>query len=105
VSQRYPELFQFFGGHFHQDWVDEYDEADDVVAAYVAAHRDEPAHLAALAAQLDGFAAAHPDDRALAGALQHELGCEYDTSADGLTARQWLRRVSERFRAAGSGLA
>jgi hypothetical protein len=21
MRERYPELFQFFGGYFHQDWV------------------------------------------------------------------------------------
>jgi hypothetical protein len=97
-DERYQALFQFFAGRFHEEWADASDDPDVVIAAYLAEHpaRDEPSRLADL---MDAFAAERPDDAALDRALFAELGCNYDTAADGRTARQWLRHVSAQLRA------
>ncbi|WP_406822740.1 contact-dependent growth inhibition system immunity protein [Pseudomonas viciae] len=35
MKNKYPELFQFFGCYFHQDWMCESTEPDGVVRAFV----------------------------------------------------------------------
>ena len=92
-----PDLFQFFAGEFHEDWSLEAATADEVVEAFTTTHsQDERMRLAQ---RMDAFAAGIPDDQALAHALFNDLGCYYDPSADGQSARAWLERVAERLRA------
>lgn len=94
---RYPELFQFFAGYFHEDWPVDAATADDVVETFMGTHaRDECLKLAQL---IDAFAATTPDDQALEHALFTDLGCYYVPAADGRSVRDWLQHLSGRLRA------
>jgi len=98
-TERYPELFQFFAGYFHQDWAVDADTPDTVIDTFVAedASENERTHLADL---IDAFVAAVPDDQALERALFEELGCYYVPGSDPQSARRWLHHVSGRLRSA-----
>jgi hypothetical protein len=95
--------YDFFAAYFHQDWHLDDRQPDDVVARFLATMRaDESNELAKLADDLDAFAARFAVDAELEGALYRELGCFYLPSADGVSAREWLKHITTRIRAASS---
>jgi len=91
----HDDLFQFFGAYFHQDW-DYEGSPDEILSSFIQQHH-APKELADLADRIDAYVEARTDD-ALAAALSTELGCSYVPSADGMTARDWLRHVAARLR-------
>ncbi len=57
-GERYPELFQFFAGYFHEDWPVDAATPDEVIDTFIEGHaRNERAHLADL---IDAFTAEVP---------------------------------------------
>ena len=94
------ELYQFFASNFHQDWVLLSRNPDDVIDAYIA-ERHSRAGLERLSVLIEGFAAERPDG-ALEDSLHRELGCFYDPTFDGSSARVWLHHVAGRLRRGAS---
>lgn len=91
------ELFKFFAGYFHEDWSCDAETDSGIVATFRAASSgDERAHMADL---IEAFADSYADDRALERALFKDLGCYYNPSADGRSARDWLQCISGQMRA------
>lgn len=43
-DRRYPELFQFFGGYFHEDWPVDAATADNVVETFMERNREMSAY-------------------------------------------------------------
>ncbi|MEO8897683.1 MAG: contact-dependent growth inhibition system immunity protein [Candidatus Dormibacter sp.] len=90
----YPQLRQFLGGYFHQDWpldsVRWQDVADDFVAestrSSVAQTADELASLLA-----DGFSDEETE------AVLEALGCSVNPAAFHLGARAWLAALQSRI--------
>ena len=93
---RYPELLQFFGGYFHQDWDIEAATADGVLDIFNRTHSlDQRLRIADL---IDTLTAEIHDDQLLEHTLFSELGCDYLPEADAMSVRSWLRYVSVRLR-------
>jgi hypothetical protein len=94
-TQEFPTLVQFFGGYFHQDWVDEFSDPEAAIAAFVSGAStdairsacDELSRAVLLARQ-----GAEGPQRFL-----HELGCYYDPAADGLAVPDWLEWVRKKL--------
>jgi CdiI immunity protein len=85
---------QFFGGYFHQDWVDEDASWERVAVRYRVEATDAEASL--VADGIVGLIKRHPDDDALVVEL-NELGCYYwPGSAD--QYRVWLANVADALR-------
>ena len=82
----------FFSAYFHEDWVEDADDPLDVVVNYLA-ERWPASELQVLSAQLQAFAAQYQDDGTLEEALFSRLGCYYQPSADGKSARSWIAEV------------
>jgi len=91
------ELFQFFGGYFHQDCFVDDATADEVISRYCQEH--DAGAMWHLAFAIDSYAATFTSDAALEEALFRELSCYYMPSADGLTVRAWLEHVASSLRA------
>ena len=101
TTNAHPELRQFFAGYFHEDWPVDAATPDNVISSFISeAH--PPGELVRLADFIDAFARGASDDHALEQAIFTELGCYYVPSADGLSAKDWLRHVSSRLRAASA---
>jgi hypothetical protein len=83
-----PELHQFFGGSFHQDWTLDHETADDVVQAFVA---EATPHERLMVARALKDLLDLPDESL--GEAIFALGAYYDPTADGLTVRQWLESL------------
>jgi len=87
----YPELFQFLGGYFHQDWALDATTPTEVVRGFLAEAPTE--QVAGVVAEVDRLLAGEPSDAALARVVYEELGCDYDPTPDGVSVRDWLRHV------------
>jgi len=89
-----PQLRQFLGGYFHQDWVVDHGRWEEVVDEFIA---DSPRHaVLECASELRDLLAAKFDDGELATVLER-LGCSLDPAALHLRTGEWLRKVLERL--------
>jgi hypothetical protein len=96
----YPELKQFFGGYFHQDWTYIYNWHGKLPSFQVVVRdfktNNSPAIVAQVTQELEQFIADHltlEDDWDLGEIVTHELlSCIYAPGL-GLTYRQWLREI------------
>ena len=91
------KLYQFFAGYFHEDWTVDSENPDEVLNELVAEGRTR-SELEELAGLIDDYLDTR-SDVSLEHALFTELGCYYTPSADGLSARAWLKHVSGQLRA------
>lgn len=92
------KLRQFFGGYFHQDWIGDAPEPDQIVERFLGDEPDQQKR-AQLASLIEEYAATTKDDESLERALFTELWCYYTPSADGLRAGDWMRHVAGLLRA------
>ncbi|MFC4728658.1 contact-dependent growth inhibition system immunity protein [Coralloluteibacterium thermophilus] len=83
----HPTLENFFSAYFHQDWTQEQDSPEGVVAYYVANESED--EVEGLREDIDRLRAEDLDEDALE-ALFLDYGCSYDPAADGMTRREWL---------------
>lgn len=105
MKTNYPNLDEFFGTYFHQDWLGDAPTATGIVKNYLA---EWPAKEVVEAnAELTRLLAV-TETTELALVLR-QFGCYYNPSADGLSCREWLEQVSKMLSASesalGSGLA
>ena len=89
-----PNLFQFFGASFHQDWVDEYATADEALAAAIDGWSD--GDLEPVRRELEWLLEQPLYEPFLDRVVFEELGMSYWTYADGLSPRVWLHQVLDR---------
>lgn len=87
-------LRSFFGAYFHQDWTLDASDPDHIVKMFLDDAARSYEELVLLARLIVAIASRAVDDAALERALFAELQCYYLPSADGLSAREWLRHVS-----------
>jgi hypothetical protein len=93
-----PQLRQFLGGYFHQDWVVDRQRWEEVVDDFIA---ESPRRaVMECAAELRDLLAADFNDGELATVLER-LGCSVDPSAFRQRAGEWLHQVLERLNSAG----
>ena len=95
----WPELERLLGAWFNLDWTLDYGEADDVLRAYVA---EEPAEAVAEAiGELDDLLSRGLSEADLRNLVWWQLLGRYDPTADGLTMKEWLERVTRLLRERG----
>jgi hypothetical protein len=86
MRDRYPELHQFFGGYYHQDWRMDHSTTEAVLHSFIG--DSAPHERAMISAQLREVLAL--SDAQLADAV-FDLGAYYDPTPDGQTMREWLQ--------------
>jgi hypothetical protein len=87
----YPNLSQFFGCYFHQDWGLEAGSADEIISRYLA---ESPTTVRGVIDELDRLLALRLTEPELRSTLL-ELSCYYDPTPEGGTYSGWLRHVKE----------
>lgn len=87
------DLRAFFSGYFHEDWEMDASGPDEVISQFL---RSEPGtdEINRIVAQIGRYLG-RQDDMAIERDLLEELGCYYLPSADGMSARNWLRHVAD----------
>ena len=89
---RYPELTYLLMGSFHQDWVDDFETEDEVLADFVARNGEDVARQAAAnAAEL--LAVDGADEERLAHVVDM-LGGEIYPPGGHITYRQFLEKIA-----------
>lgn len=96
----YPQLRQFFGAYFHQDWDIDAEDADGVVALYVSDDRHTDEQLRAIARQIDEYLENEGSQENISQGLFEKLGCEYLPASSGSNAGEWLTHVANLLRRA-----
>jgi contact-dependent growth inhibition (CDI) system CdiI-like immunity protein len=98
-SDEYEELRQLFGAYFHQDWVIEFDDEDDVVRGYLEGHAHRPEDVVELLHAIDKLLAFGLSDNDLLGALG-VLGTDYYPAG---ATNAWLRSLRAKVLAEATG--
>jgi hypothetical protein len=100
-TNRWPELWQFFGGYFHEDFMDDYGSPEGAIDAFLS--NTNPEYVQKVLNQLEDYLAfsreylsKHPEKDDWYPV--ESMGVHYLPSADGFTAIGWLEHVLERFR-------
>ncbi len=89
-----PQLHQFLGGYFHQDWALDRDRWEPVVDEFIS----ESPHSVVVetADELRGMLAATLTDSELTAVLDR-LGASVSPAGSGLTPSAWLEAVLQRL--------
>jgi len=87
----------FFAGYFNQDYDMDAPDEDGVIQNYLRDHT-KTQEVRDLIEDIEEYMRDHPDDAELQRLLLDDLGCYYATTADGLTARQWMTHVVDLLR-------
>ncbi len=94
--QRFDELYQFFAGYFHQDWIRVYDWEDEpptyasVIGHFKVTNPKLTVHK--VRNQLEDFLHYNLDESELKQAL-NELGCNYYPNDTKEKYRSWLEDI------------
>jgi len=96
TSSDFAEIKNFFASYFHEDWLVEANDTAQVVSRYLAEVWNAEERRG-LSNQITRFIDIYANDVALEEALFSELGCYYQPSADGISARVWLQDIASRF--------
>lgn len=88
----YPNLDEFFGTYFHQDWREDSATALGIVERYLAEW--PPEEIREAAQELHRLLAQPLSETELADQMKG-LGSFYNPQADGLRYGDWLRKVHQ----------
>jgi hypothetical protein len=94
-TKNFPNLVQFLGGYFHQDFIDDYGTPDNAIKAFLS--ENSPETVQAVCRELDEVIPLveqmdNPNDF-----LYRVIGCFYYPQADGFTVVEWLRHVRQQL--------
>ena len=87
LADKYPNLKQFFGCHFHQDWSSDYGTSAEGVQDFLNGFPVDC--IISTTNELVALLNEIKSDQVLSQALS-ELACDYDPSHSGRTDREWL---------------
>ncbi|NMP31718.1 hypothetical protein HII17_09100 [Thalassotalea sp. M1531] len=89
---KFGNLSQFFGGYFHQDFMEEFGSPENAFNAFLSnSSKDLIKHTHK---ELDSFLALELSESELAESLG-SLYCDYLPSSDNLTINEWLTKLSK----------
>ncbi|AMZ74919.1 MULTISPECIES: contact-dependent growth inhibition system immunity protein [Pseudomonas] len=95
MSTEFPELHDFFGAYFHQDWPDEHGTAEEVLDAFLA--ESDVDDLRAIQQELNDLIERRKDESELRAYLLRELSCYYSYWIAWGTGEAWLRHIARRL--------
>lgn len=96
--QKFPELYQFFGGYFYQGWATDYrwegnsPNFNAVVRHFKAVN--PPATVMNVRTELEELLAIELSEEELSQALKH-LGSNFYPTGQNLTFHQWITQILE----------
>ena len=92
MSKEFPEVHDFFGAHFHQDWTVEHDTAEQVIDAFLI--DSDPEDLRRVRQELDTLLELRKDEVGLREYLLKELRCYYCYWDAWESGEAWLRHIA-----------
>ncbi|WP_323162101.1 contact-dependent growth inhibition system immunity protein [Pseudomonas fluorescens] len=88
----FPSLFQFLGAYFHEDWMCEFDSADDVVKSFIA--DSESRELEKVVKEIDFLLAMKISENETRDFLLKKNGCCYCYWNEWQDGNTWLKHIS-----------
>jgi hypothetical protein len=95
MNSEFPELQQFLGGYFHQDFHVEYDSPDDAINAFKT--DATPTQKQSVSEELRKVLSLLTSKPELEDTMLARLWCCYVPTSDGLTPHEWLNHVYRRL--------
>lgn len=95
MNNEYPELHDFLGAYFHQDWTVEYETADQVIDAYLNEAASED--LLMVRRELNGLLGQGKTEMVLREYLLTQLSCYYCYWNDWVSGESWLGHIANRL--------
>ncbi|VVN29094.1 hypothetical protein PS662_04780 [Pseudomonas fluorescens] len=95
MSTKFPELHDFFGAYFHQDWTVEHDAAEQVIDAFLV--ESDPEDLALVRHELDLLLEQRKGEMELREYLLRELSCYYCYWNEWESGDIWLRHIAKKL--------
>lgn len=95
ISRIYPNLFQFLGCQFNQDWGLDFSNANEVINNYVI--NETKSEIDKICSEIKELMDKEYSDEELRKIIIYDLGCYYDFRVDGYTSKEWLQRVLDQL--------
>ncbi|MBV4496783.1 hypothetical protein HU715_015610 [Pseudomonas sp. SWRI12] len=95
MNKELPELHDFFGAYFHQDWSAEHESAEQVLEAFLAESGVEI--LKTVQQELDVLLGKKENELELREYLLKELSCYYSYWNTWEVGKVWLRHIASRL--------
>ena len=95
MNIEFPELHDFFGAYFHQDWLVEHETAEQVLDSFLTeSHVDD---LMVVLKELNALLNQKKDEQVLREYLLKELSCYYCYWNAWPSGEAWLRHIASRL--------
>jgi hypothetical protein len=91
MNHELPELHDFFGAYFHQDWLIEYDTPDKIIADFL--QTSDPEIILSVCKELQSLLSQNKDELALRNYLLRNLSCYYCYWNEWASGQEWLNHV------------
>jgi hypothetical protein len=91
MSKRFPALFQFLAGYFHQDWACDHETEDDVIQSFVFESSRET--ISQVKDELEVVLRTIQSEEELQEFLFEEIGCDYYYPYAWPSGKAWLEHV------------
>ncbi|MBA5982702.1 hypothetical protein HXW87_12540 [Pseudomonas sp. Y5-11] len=91
MNQEFPELHDFFGAYFHQDWLIEYDTPDKVIADFL--QTSDPEIILLVCEELQSLLSQDKDEVTIRDYLLRDLSCYYCYWNKWTSGQEWLSHV------------
>jgi hypothetical protein len=91
MNKNFPELQQFLAGYFHQDWVDEHKNANDVIASFIS--ESDMKTIINVKQELNKLMLVEQSEQELQDFLFYDIGCSYYYPHEWKDGLSWLKHV------------
>ncbi len=96
MSADLDQLEHFFSAYFHEDWVLEGDNWEDIVKLYIS--HNQKSDIEALSDQIEILISEIASKKYDSSVLQKQLGCYNLPEVEDLSATDWLSGISQLLR-------
>ncbi|KPN89045.1 contact-dependent growth inhibition system immunity protein [Pseudomonas nunensis] len=93
MSEKFPDLFQFLAGYFHQDWNCDHDTEDDVIRLFIA--EASPETVLRVKDELQFVLRTINGEEEIQAFLFEEIGCSYYYPHAWPSGKAWLEHVAD----------
>ncbi|WP_367575690.1 contact-dependent growth inhibition system immunity protein [Pseudomonas alvandae] len=91
METKYRELFQFFGCYFHQDWMCETPDPDEIINNFVS--NSTPKTINTVKKEIHTLLNMKFSEEELRTFIMHEMPCNYCYWMDWESGEAWLRHA------------
>jgi hypothetical protein len=95
MNRKFPELHQFLGAYFHQDWTVEHETAEQVVEAFLA--DSDPEDLVLVRREITALLDLGKNEFELRDYLLKELSCYYCYWNAWESGASWLCHIAKKL--------